>query len=60
MNGFQKAWFGARLGEQETPFFKKSISSINQFSKQIPCLDVFIVKKFTKYFLELAENPKVN
>ena len=60
MNGFMKAWHGARLGEQETPFFRKSILSVNQFSKQIPCLDVFIVKKFSPYYLELVETPRQN
>ena len=30
---------------------------MNQFSKQIPCIDVFVVKKYTQYFLE--EIPKM-
>ena len=60
MNGFSKAWHGVRLGEQETPFFRKSLASVNQFSKQIPCLDVFIIKKFAPYYLELAETPSKN
>ena len=52
MNGFTKADQSMRIGEQEIPFFRKCLSKISQFSKQIPCLDVFIVKKYTPYFLE--------
>lgn len=57
MNGFAKADQKARLGEQETPYFRKSLNKLNQFSKQIPCIDVFVVKKYSPYFLE--EIPKM-
>ena len=57
INGFSKADQQARLGEQTVPYFRKSLSKLNQFSKQIPCLDVFVVKKYSPYFLE--EIPKI-
>ena len=57
MNGFTKAQQQARIGEQEVPYFRKSLDRLNQFSKQIPCIDVFVVKKYSPYFLE--EIPKI-
>ena len=57
MNGFAKAEQSARLGEQDIPFFRKSLSKLNQFSKEIPCIDVFVVRKYSPYFLE--EIPKM-
>ena len=52
INGFSKADHSMRIGEQEIPFFRKCLSRLSQFSKAIPCLDVFVVKKYTPYYLE--------
>jgi hypothetical protein len=34
------------------------MGSISQFSKQIPCLDVFITQKHVEYFLEEIPQAK--
>jgi hypothetical protein len=58
INGFAKADQSCRLGEQEIPFFRKSLCKLSQYSKQIPCLDVFVIKKYQPYFLEEVPNEE--
>ena len=46
-NGLSRALCQETLGEQlSSPFFTKCLSTIMQSSKTIPCIDVFIVKKY--------------
>ena len=52
LNGMQRAHNNERLGEQPFPFFRVPLSNINQYSKQICCMDVFIIKKTAQYYLE--------
>ena len=49
-----------RIGEQEIPFFRKCLTRLSQYSKAIPCLDVFVVKKYTPYYLEEIQRTEEN
>ena len=52
VNGMMRAHNSERLGEQAYPFMRISINSLNQYSKQISCIDVFIIKRTATYYLE--------
>jgi hypothetical protein len=45
INGFVRAHNMEKLGEQPFPFFRVPIAGINQYSKQVCCIDVFIIKR---------------
>lgn len=52
LNGFVRSHNTEPLGEQPFPFFRIPLNSVNQYSKQLCCMDVFIVKRTSQYFLE--------
>ncbi|CDW89220.1 breast cancer type 2 susceptibility protein [Stylonychia lemnae] len=61
INGFLKAANDQIIGEQkQDPYFIRQIQHLIQSSKQIPCIDAIVVKKFQPYFLEEADFDDTN
>eukprot|EP00347_Sterkiella_histriomuscorum_P005419 403356688 len=56
LNGLTRALNDQILGEQKhDPFFLRQLQFVKQNSKEVPSIDVIVVKKFQPYFLEEAD-----